>query len=209
MSLEILFERAVVELRRREVAFAVAGGMAADLYRKDLRLTMDVDMVIVAGTNERRLAESVLHALGLQSGVIRKADLDGGPLFAIRRKSTAPCMIVGRSNDDADSAGVDILLSVLPWAEHAVRRAQSNLVDFGFGAVPVMTVEDVIISKLYALKAAPIRAKDMDDLQSIFEAGHEIDTVYLAAQIKLLNITLPDAAVAFMPSALLKIIKQH
>jgi hypothetical protein len=47
-----------------------------------------------------------------------------------------------------------------------VRRAQANEVDFGFGRVPALTIEDVVLSKLYALMAARLRAKDLDARQS-------------------------------------------
>ena len=96
MSLESLFRDAVTALRQHDVRFAVAGGMAADLYRQEPRLTMDVDLAIVAPSHELKLARTVLKAVGLEPAVAREADLAGAPLFAIRRKSTRPCMVVGR-----------------------------------------------------------------------------------------------------------------
>jgi hypothetical protein len=205
MSLDILFQSAVVELRRRHVLFAVAGGFAADLYRGEIRLTMDVDLVVLAESGGAEMAIAVIEALGLKAGVARQADLAGGPLFAIRRRNTERCMIVGRQAGATSGEGVDILLPAIPWVKDAVQRAQANEVDFGFGPVPALTLEDVILSKLYCLKAAQLRAKDLDDLQSIFAAGHEVDIPYLAGQMQRFGITVPSIAEPFLPDIVLKL----
>ena len=103
--------------------------------------------------------------------------------------------------------GVDILLSSLPWVPGAINRAESNLVDFGFGPVPALTLEDVILSKLYALGGATLRAKDIDDLQSVYEAGHTIDEAYLSGRIQELEITIPRTARPLLPGPLLALAK--
>jgi len=205
MSLEKLFQTAVRELRKRNVLFAVAGGFAADLYRHETRLTMDVDFVILTDTKGLDTAVSVIEALDLKAGIARKADLAGGPLFAIRRRSTEPCMIIGRPSGAAHTEGVDILLPSIPWVADAVNRAQANPVDFGFGPVPALTLEDVLLAKLYCLKAAQVRAKDLDDLQSIFAAGHKVDMPYLAGQMQRFEITVPRSAEPFLPETFLQI----
>ncbi len=204
MSLESLFKAATHELDTRHVPYAVAGGLAASLYRKESRLTMDVDLVILTGSESVKTAVAVLEAIGLATGIARKADLAGGPLFAIRRQNTTPCMVVGRAADKSHASGVDILLPSLPWARDAVPRAQDNKVDFGFGPVPVLTLEDIILAKLYALTAGMPRPKDIDDLQSIFEAGcNAMDTPYLAGQMKRLELTIPPTAEPFLPAVLI------
>lgn len=203
MSLKALFKSAVHELQKREIPFAVAGGFAADLYRDEPRLTMDVDLVILADKNAVSTASEIVEALGLNAGILRSADLAGGPLFAIKRKSTKPCMIVGRKKGAAGGEGLDILLPEIPWVEQAVLRAQSNLVDFGFGAVPAITVEDVIIAKLYALQAAALRAKDLDDIQSIFAAEQDFNLPYISGQMQHLKLAVPVKAKPFIPDALL------
>jgi hypothetical protein len=65
MSLEKLFKDAVAEMRSRDIPFAVAGGLAADLYRGEPRLTMDVDLVILTESRSMEAAVSVVKALGL------------------------------------------------------------------------------------------------------------------------------------------------
>lgn len=208
MSLDTLFQAAVRELRRRKALFAVAGGFAAGLYRREPRLTMDVDLGILTASNGTEIARAILQALGLKPGIARQADLAGGPLFAIRRKNTVPCIIVGRPDGAPAAAGVDLLLPSIPWVRDAVLRAQDHEVDFGFGQVPVLTLEDVILSKLYALMAAHLRAKDLDDLQSIYEANHEMDMPYLAGQMQRLKIVIPRAAKPFLPKTLITLARQ-
>lgn len=195
--LEDLFKKAVDELRKHQVQFAVAGGFAMDLYRREPRLTMDVDFAMLAGGRDVDTAIAVIEALGLHAGVAREADLAGGPLFAIRRRSTRPCMVIGRPANNPSGEGVDILLPTLPWIESALKRAQANQVDFGFGAVPALTLEDAILSKLYALKR--LRPKDLDDLQSIIEAQPDLDIAFLAGQIHRFEIHVPLQAEPFLP----------
>ena len=203
MSLEDLFERSVEALRERGVLFAVAGGFAMDLYRREPRLTMDIDFAILTKTGDVGTATAIVESLGLHAGLAREADLAGGPLFAIRRRSTRPCMIVGRPAENPSGEGVDLLLPTLPWVASALKRAQANNVDFGFGPVTALKIEDAILSKLHALRR--LRAKDLDDLQSIFEAQREIDIPFLAGQIHSFAIDIPRQAEPFLPDWLVKL----
>ncbi|MDT8389633.1 MAG: nucleotidyl transferase AbiEii/AbiGii toxin family protein [Lentisphaeria bacterium] len=209
MSLKTLFESAVKEVRRRRIPFAVAGGFACNLYRQEMRLTMDVDLVILADGSAEAEAVAVVSALGLQPRTVRRADLAGGPLFAIRSQRTEPCIVVGRQAETASGPGLDILLPALPWAADAVARAQPNTVDFGFGKVPTLTLEDVVITKLYALDAIPVRAKDLDDLQAIFAADPDIDMAYLAGQLRRFKLNIRPEARPFLPAWLLKMARDN
>jgi hypothetical protein len=114
-------------------------------------------------------------------------------------------MVVGRPAARESGEGVNILLSAIPWARDAVRRAQANRVDFGSGPVPALTLEDVIVSKLFCLGGAQLRAKDLDDLQSIDAAGHEVAIPYLAGQVRRLKIVVPRAAKPLLPEVLWKL----
>ncbi|MBT3192256.1 MAG: hypothetical protein HN341_06845 [Verrucomicrobia bacterium] len=150
-------------------------------------------------------AKRIMKNLGLEAGVAREADLAGGPLLAIQRRSTKACMVVGRPKGEPSGVGVDLILPTMPWVTGAVERAQENTVDFGFGLLPVLILEDLVLSKLWALGAAQVRAKDLDDLQSIFDAGHNIDIPFIAEHMHRLNITVPRAAEPFLPDIILKI----
>ena len=109
MSLEKLFQAAVVELRKKPVLFAVAGGFAADLYRGEPRLTMDIDLVILPETQGEETAIAVIEAIGLKAGIVSKADLAGGRLAALRRQNTETWMIEGRPAGRTSGEGVKIL----------------------------------------------------------------------------------------------------
>ena len=206
MLLRELFERAVSACREKGIPFAVAGGLAADLYRAEPRTTMDVDLAILADESEA-LAEQLLKSIGFGTAVARKADLAGGPLFAIKAKNTPACLVVGRIQGKPTAGGVDLLLPALPWVAAAVERAQFNLIDFGFGPVPVLTLEDFILSKLYALTASPVRPKDMDDLQSIQAAGHPVDAAYIGGRAKEYGIKLPRTVKPFVPEHYWELVK--
>jgi hypothetical protein len=207
MSLRAYFESAVDELRKRNVPFAVAGGFAADLYRNEPRLTMDIDLALLVDHSELATARSILKSLGLKTGIARVADLAGGPPHALKKKNTKPCIAIGRPADQPDGEGVDLLLSGFPWIQKAVHRAQHNLIDFGFGAVPCLTIEDVILAKCWAIQTGPLRAKDLDDLQSIYAGGQEVDDAYLAGQFSRFKIKPPKAAIPLLPDELLQLVK--
>lgn len=206
MKLEALFKSTVRELTERRIMFAVAGGFATGLYRREPRVTMDIDISILTESRALQAAQEVIRAVGLEPGIAREADPAGGPMFTIRRGRTKPCMVVGRPPGDP-SGGVDILLPAIPWVENAVGRAQDNKVDFGFGPVPALTLEDAILSKLWALTSAQLRAKDLDDIQSIFEGEYEPDLAYLSGQMRRLELTVPRKAEPFLPDTVLKVLR--
>lgn len=200
MKLFDLFPKAVQRLREREIPFAVAGGFAAGLYRNEPRVTMDVDLCIALDRDAETIAKEILTELHLIPGTIRAADLAGGPLFAIKRKNTPVVMLVGRSAGKTND-GIDLLLPSLPWVRNAIERARTNLADFGFGPIPVLRVEDLILSKLVALQGK-VRAKDLDDLQSIIDSNRELDFAYLRRQIQAMNLKVPSTGKELLPETL-------
>lgn len=200
MKLFDLFPKAVQRLREREIPFAVAGGFAAGLYRNEPRVTMDVDLCIALDRDAETIAKKILTELHLIPGTIRAADLAGGPLFAIKRKNTPVVMLVGRSAGKTND-GIDLLLPSLPWVRNAIERARTNLADFGFGPIPVLRVEDLILSKLVALQGK-VRAKDLDDLQSIIDSNRELDFAYLRRQIQAMNLKVPSTGKELLPETL-------
>lgn len=199
MTLSECLEKTVALLKKAEITFAVGGGLAASLYRYEPRLTGDVDVVIATGGHDVSVAKKMLQSLGFEPKLIRKADFDGGPLFAIKKKNTPVVMVGGRENKNLMGVGVDFLLPVLPWVTDALARGQENQVDFGFGLIPVLTVEDVLLTKLYALQSAHNRPKDLDDIQSIMQAAPELDEWYIRIQIEKLGICLTKPKRLLLP----------
>jgi hypothetical protein len=204
VELDELFRKICGILTDREIVFAVGGGLAVSLYRAELRATRDIDILILAGEESLDLACGILRSLGLVPGVARKADLEGGPKFLIEAGTSEPQMVVGRPKGDPHGIGVDFLLPPMPWVPDAIRRAQDNRVDYGFGAVPAITIEDAVLAKLAALGASG-RAKDADDLESMFAANPPLDVEYLAGQMRKLAITVPVGMKNKAPEILAKV----
>ena len=193
MSLTELFKTSLKTLRDLDCTFAVAGGFAADLYRKQTRGTNDIDYLFLAEGSGIRLGKEMLTKLKLGTGEVRLHQLSRTP--RMNKKSQEVYILVGRSADQ--ELGVDLLLPPFPWFEKALERAQANLVDFGFGAIPTITAEDVVLSKLFAG-----RPKDHDDIISIFESARVLDLVYLAGEMERLGFILPEATLSLAPKAL-------
>ena len=204
-SIEELFQQVIQILKEQKTQFAVAGGIAVSLYRRQKRTTEDLDFLILSGENTQSIAETIIHTFGLIAGVARKADLEGGPLFAIKKKSTPPMMVIGRDPKHPERVGLDFLLPTFPWFGSAISRAQDNEIDYGFGPIPTLTLEDIIIAKVYAVQNDQRRFKDLDDLQSIFKNKQPMDFAYLSKEMNILGMVLPNSILKQAPEELQKI----
>lgn len=201
MDLQEFFAKVVKTLKKEQVRYALAGGLVASLYRQNERLTNDLDFLLFSESHSLQKATHIIHALGLKTHVIRKADLEGGPLFAIKRKSTPPYIVAGRG-EGASIIGLDFILPEMPWFASALNRAEHNTIDFGFGKLPCLTVEDLIISKLFSYKNDKSRFNDLDDLKSIFLAKHPLDLAYLSGQMSDLGLAIPEPMQDLAPAVL-------
>ncbi len=189
-------------LRKTKGNFAVAGGIVANLFRPEPRLTQDVDLLLIAEQEREteELAVKILKKLGLHVGYARESDLRRAPMM--NKKSTPVVMLVGRDKGQEADGGVDILLPRMPWVKSALLRAQHHLVDFGFAKLPTITLEDFIVSKAFALRDNPTRYKDLDDLKSILEGNREADIPYLASEFDRFSLSLPKELLHDLPKAL-------
>lgn len=188
--------------------YALAGGLAASLYRQDIRATQDIDFIIWTEGNVIDDSKTILEALNLKPHEVRLAELQRGPLQAIKNKSTPICIVCGRSEAEGQIR-VDFLLHTLPWVSEALERSQSNIQIFDGRKVPCITVEDLILAKLSAFEHKSTRFKDLDDLQSILENKKlNIDWSYTATKIKELGLSLPDQIKELFPDVVQKITKR-
>ena len=186
-SLLSRFQQIVSELKKKDVAFAVAGGLAASLYRDQHRLTYDIDLAVAFSIPVVNL-EEILEDLDLSVTRLTEADLKGGPQHLVRSRKSPLSIVVGRSDT---GVGIDFLLPHLPWVDKAINRAANNQVDFGFGPIPTVTAEDLLLSKFYAVSSRSSRYKDLDDIQSIFRAQKTLDLPYLASEMRSLKVVAP------------------
>lgn len=202
MNIQEFLKKVVGELKRRNIRFGIAGGLVASIYRAEERFTKDLDFLIFSESKTQTVAEEIIKFFGLTPFTIRKADLEGGPLFAVKKKNTSPYIIVGRDKNDPEKIGLDFILPEMPWFQNALDRAEQNKIDFGFDKIPCLTVEDVIIAKFYSYKNDQSRFNDLDDLKSIFSAKHALDLVYLSGQMQRLALKVPKLIQKMVPREL-------
>ncbi len=199
MNLGDIFEYAIKELQERKCEFAVAGGLTSSVYRSEVRLTMDADILIYSGSDSQKVAEEILKKINYSASPATIANLSPAP--RMNKKSLPNLIIVGRPKLQGD-IGLDFILPDMPWFPKAITRAQNNLIDFGFGKIPCLTIEDFIISKLFAYQLSPKRIKDLEDLTSVFQKDAKLDLSYLCAELERLKIGIPKELYQIAPKAL-------
>lgn len=197
------FKLVVRTLEEKGTRYAAAGGLAASAYRVEPRATKDIDILIMTDEKPEQLQIKFEGQFKMPFTLVRRAQLEGGPHFAIKRASTPVCILVGRNKDDPLQVGVDFLLPNLPWFHSAFERAQTNLIDFGFGKIPTLTPEDLILAKIYSSSNNSQRFKDIDDIQHIL-IHRECDIAYIASEMERLGLILPRAYLDSAPKPLQK-----
>ena len=138
------------------IRWALAGGLAANRYRRSPRHTDDVDLLLADIGPGLDTLESTLTAAGWS---INRADPEGDLLRA-RHSEFGP---------------VDLLVAGTSYQREALRRALGDAESVPeAGAVPVLTVEDVIVHKLIAG-----RYRDLADIEEILESGTPLQADYI------------------------------
>lgn len=130
------------------------GAVAANRYRREVRLTGDVDLLLAdhggdLAALERSLAEAAWTP--------RRATPDGSVLRLRHPRFGA----------------ADLVLAETEYQRVALGRARAE-VDTTGGVVRYLAPEDVIIHKLIAA-----RPRDLDDIENILDAAPELDETYL------------------------------
>jgi hypothetical protein len=178
-------KRVTKHLRTKPACWAVCGGIAASLYRDLPRFTADIDIAII-DTPElaaKEFAWAVLSEMGYQPKVGFVPDPAGG------RKQRA-ALICAREDSTQMFSGIDFLLPVFPWVPDAVARAQSNVIDYGFAALPTITEEDLLVAKITAMRDS-VRPQDEDDVRSVLRHSKGLDGNYVQRQCKRFETPIP------------------
>lgn len=190
--------RTVAALSELPCRFCLVGGHAASLYRSQERFTKDVDFALVADAKgkSRAIASQAIEKIGMKpvAGFMVLGDT--------ARSQRALCMVTSEPPASELTGMVDILLPEVPWVLEAVGRAQDNLIDLGFAKVPVITAEDLILAKCYAVRNSPDRFQDLDDLKQLFQDVRDLDTDYLRRRFVELKLTIPEQIRQFAPDVL-------
>jgi hypothetical protein len=65
-----------------------------------------------------------------------------------------------------------------------------------------LTVEDILIAKFYSFANNKTRFKDLDDIQSIFQADNDLDYDYILGRLYELNLWIPKEVEQSTPEEL-------
>ena len=134
------------------IVWVVIGAVAANRYRRDVRLTGDVDLLVADHGPGLAAFESALRAAGWST---RRGTPDGA-ILRLRHRSLGVA---------------DIVLAETDYQREAIERAR---VEPGGGAananVRVLRIEDVLIHKLIAG-----RPRDLADIEDILSGGLPLD----------------------------------
>ncbi|MEZ4754142.1 MAG: nucleotidyl transferase AbiEii/AbiGii toxin family protein [Bdellovibrionota bacterium] len=208
-----LFELTKLVCNKLEVAkiqFAIAGGICADIYRGEPRATDDIDVLVAVDEQNIEQAKEIIKDLGYSPAIVTENMLRGETRFKRKSKQGPPQIIVGR--DTNKPYGVDFLLMTFPWANTALERSKSNLIKIsGIGEIPCLTVEDMIISKLFAIKNNSTRRykkSDIPDIALMLENNADIDLVYLSHSMEVLELILPQGVESEAHFSLVRISKK-
>jgi hypothetical protein len=188
-----VLKAAVKVLNKSSCSYCLIGGHAASLYRAHERVTRDVDFALVADPpeNSRDAAEKTIKEIGLEPMV---GFIPAGPREPKRRSI---CMVTSKPIRGELKGIIDILLPVLPWIEGSVRRAQGNKMNLSFASVPVITPEDLVIAKCYALRNNPERFQDLDDLKEIFLSVKDLDFKFIGMLLDEHGLEIPEVVRKF------------
>ena len=176
----------------RDIAFAVAGATAGNLYRTEVRATNDIDFIIDAS---EEIGQQILAEAGFSAEKISLEELQDNPK---KSSSKVTAILNGRSPDTSITIGVDFLLPSLPWVPLALERATSHTIDFGTVSLPTITIEDYIVAKTYASSNTNL-FKNLDDLQSVFIGAPTIDYLFLQGRLEELGLKLPKELLNVLP----------
>ncbi len=201
MKLETLFRKCIESVREEGAEFAVCGGLAAQMYRAETRVTVDIDILISAKGREVEIATRVIESFGLSPTPLRTFQLSSAP--ASHKRSSPIEVIVGRNKADKTAFGLDFLLPRQGWTENALRRAQVNTLQIDGVGAPFVTAEDMLLAKFTsAMLGGTRRLKDLDDIISMMDSRRSFDLAYVAAEIDRLKLSTPPDIEKLLPKAL-------
>ena len=137
------------------IEWALFEAVAANRYRREVRLTGDVDLLLADHGGELTALET---ALAQADWTTRRATPDGSVLRLRHPRLGA----------------ADLVLAETEYQRVALGRARAEVIDPTGEVVRYLAPEDVILHKLIAA-----RPRDLDDIENILDAAPELDEAYL------------------------------
>lgn len=141
-------------LDRLGIAWTLIGALAANRYRREVRLTGDVD-VLVASYGPGLAA---FEAAATEAGWSVRRGTPDGAILRLRHP---------------ELGAADVLLAETDYQRTALERASVEALEGG-SPVRFLRVEDVIVHKLIAG-----RPRDVDDIGEILATGRGLDVEYV------------------------------
>lgn len=188
-----------------KIQYALVGGLAASLYRSTIRATDDIDFIVSYGEEATTELASLGQKLTRKIVSVRKAELEGGPLFAIKRKSTPIVLVRLVDQENPRYLPLDFILANNPWVPAALNRAAPMTTPIP--GLPLISAEDLIIAKLIALQSRPDRLQDAQDVKEILVTQDAIDWSYLKHELVRHAVLVPQQFKDYFPETLEKILK--
>ncbi len=142
-------------LGAHRVGWVVMGAVAANRYRREVRLTGDLDLLLASHGSD-----------GL--GALEAAFENAG--WSVRRGSPDGAILRLRH---ATLGAVDLVLAETEYQRAAIERAVSDLSGRGV-PLRVLRIEDVLVHKLIAG-----RSRDIADIEDILARRPELDEAYV------------------------------
>lgn len=141
-------------LDRLGIGWTLIGAVAANRYRREVRLTGDVDLLVSDQGPGLDALEAAFAAAGWK---VRRGTPDGA-ILRLRHP---------------ELGAADIVLAETDYQQSALARSRTETLEAG-ARVAVLQAEDVVVHKLIAG-----RPRDLDDIAEILASGRTLDEAYV------------------------------
>lgn len=142
------------------VSWVVMGAVAANRYRREVRLTGDLDLLVAShGPDGLDALEAMFENAGWS---VRRGSVDGA-ILRLRHETLG---------------AVDLVLAETEYQRVAIERAVSEVSSEGI-PLRVLRIEDVLVHKLIAG-----RPRDIADIEDIMARRPELDEAYVERWIE-------------------------
>ncbi len=178
--------------------FAICGTFASNLYRNEKQAWPRIDIL----TRREFFSETQALLDFVPSRLFEAAD-------AVLERQDPRILSYRLDVPDLRDFQVSFWSEEFPWAESALKRANSFRAYVSTGRFPVLTCEDVILSYLYELELLQDNSLALSDLEGIFAAEPEIDLAYLVAEMKRTKVSFPPLLKNVVPAILYRVSRQN
>jgi len=197
-----LLKTAAARLQEQKIPFVVGGTLVASIYRLEKRAMNHVSLLVDCRAQDLSFFSGLFPEPYTEFQLPDSNPIDG--FKTLKSISDATGVLVLGANKQKNLR-LELVMPSFPWFSDAFSRAQYNCLDFSFATLPTMTVEDIIIAKLYSATVGEHRYLDLDDVLSILRAAHPLDLSYLTNSFNRLKLDFPRSLWSDAPEGLRRI----